>query len=208
MNGEKTEVRWTDGDSFNIKSGPHKGSGTRLQGYNTLEAYGPVHAWGAWTPKELYEIAKSSSKVGASQEWVCTTDGKLDGYHRLLINCPDAAKEMVRQGQGMVYAVEGLVPDPELLALQKEAQGKKAGMWEKGIVNGIISSLHSMGEEGGDKEAYNRVVDTRTGQALVRKHSNTYETCQTVCEDTEGSKSCMVYVPFKLRYHSQPDCLK
>ena len=91
---------------------------------------------------------------------------------------------------------------------EKEAQSKKAGMWAKGVVKGVISSVHSMGEDGDDeKEAYNRVVDTRTGEALVRKHSNKYETCQTVCEETDGDKSCMVYVPFKRRYHGQPDCL-
>ena len=50
LNGEKTEVVWTDGDSFKIKSGPHQGHGTRLQRFNTLEAYGPVHSWGQWTP--------------------------------------------------------------------------------------------------------------------------------------------------------------
>ena len=119
LNGEKTEVRWTDGDSFNIKAGEFKGKGTRLQGYNTLEAYGPVHSWGSWTPQELYEIAKGSSKVAASQEWKCTTDGKLDGYKRLLVDCPEGAKEMVRTGTAMVYAVENLKPNPELLVLQK-----------------------------------------------------------------------------------------
>ena len=208
LNGEKTEVRWTDGDSFNIKTGEYKGKGTRLQGYNTLEAYGPVHSWGAWTPQELYEIAKNSSQVAASGEWKCTTDGKLDGYKRLLIDCPDGAKQMVRTGTAMVYFVEGLKPDPELLALQKEAQAKKLGIWAKGVVNGVISSLHSMGEDGDEeKEAYNRVVNTHTGEALVRKHTHQYETCQTVCEETDGDKSCMVYVPFKHRYHGQPDCL-
>jgi endonuclease YncB( thermonuclease family) len=208
LNGEKTEVRWTDGDSFNIKSGEYKGKGTRLQGYNTLEAYGPVHSWGSWTPQELYEIARGSSKVAASQEWKCTTDGQLDGYKRLLIDCPDGAKELVRQGHAMVYAVEHTRPNPELVALQKEAQAKKMGMWAKGVVNGVISSLHSLGEDGDEqKESYNRVVDTRTGEALVRKHSNKYATCQTVCEETDGDKSCMVYVPFKRRYHGQPDCL-
>ena len=81
-------------------------------------------------------------------------------------------------------------------------------MWAKGVVNGVISSLHSLGEDGdAQTESYNRVVDTRTGQALVRKHSNTYATCQTVCEETDGDKSCMIYVPFKRRYHGQPDCL-
>ena len=210
LNGEKTDVVWTDGDSFKIKSGEFKGRGTRLQRYNTLEAFGPVHSWGTWTPRELYDIAKATTTVAASQEWTCTTDGKLDGYKRLLIDCPEAAKLLVREGHALVYAVEGLKPDAELLVLQKEAQKKKAGIWAKGIVNGVITSLHSLGEDGEDPdgESYNRVVDTRTGEALVRKHKDAYGTCQTVCEKTDGDQSCMVYVPFKRRYGGKPDCLR
>ena len=210
LNGEKTDVVWTDGDSFKIKTGPFKGHGTRLQRYNTLEAFGPVHSWGTWTPRELYEIAKASSGVAASQEWACTTDGKLDGYQRLLIDCPGAAKELIRTGHAMVYAVEGGKPDPELLAVQKEAMAKKVGMWAKGVVKGIISSLHSLGEDGPDPEgeSYNRIVDTRTGEALAHKHKDVYETCQTVCEKVDGDQSCMVYVPFKRRYGGKPDCLR
>jgi hypothetical protein len=49
LNGEKVQVNWTDGDSFKIKEGKFKGAGTRLQGFNTLEAYGPVHRWGRRT---------------------------------------------------------------------------------------------------------------------------------------------------------------
>jgi hypothetical protein len=45
-------------------------------------------------------------------------------------------------------------------------------------------------------------------QALKRVHTQRYETCQTVCETTDGQQSCMVYVPFKKRYRGQPDCLK
>jgi endonuclease YncB( thermonuclease family) len=210
LNGEKVDVVWTDGDSFKIKSGEFKGRGTRLQRFNTLEAFGPVHSWGTWTPRELYNIAKASSSVAASKEWKCTTDGKLDGYKRLLIDCPDAAKELVRTGHAMVYAVENLKPDAELLLIQKEAQAKKAGIWAKGVVNGVVTSLHSLGEDGEDPdgESYNRVVDTRTGEALVRKHSDAYDTCQTVCEKTDGNESCMIYVPFKRRYGGKPDCLR
>src|SRR6267154_1909216 len=107
LNGKKTDVHWTDGDSFKVKSGPYKGKGTRLQRYNTLEAYGPVHRWGDWTPRELFEIAAQSAAKAASQEWTCTTDGKEDGYHRLLIDCPALALHMVGDGFAMAYAVEG-----------------------------------------------------------------------------------------------------
>jgi micrococcal nuclease len=209
LNGTRTAVRWTDGDSFKVLEGDLKGTGTRLIGYNTLEAYGPVHQWGEWTAQELFEIAKGASQVAASQDWECTSDGKHDGYKRLLVKCPKLSIEMARTGTAMAYAVDGEKPDPDALAAQADAIQNKRGMWEKGATNGVITSLHSVGEDGGEEpEAYNRVVDTRTGMALKRKHTQRYESCQTVCEETDGQKSCMVYVPFKHRYRAQPDCLK
>lgn len=209
LNGKRVEVRWTDGDSFNVRDGDLKGTGTRLVGFNTLEAYGPVHQWGEWTAKELYELAKQSSSVAAAQEWECTTDFKRDGYKRLLVNCPKLAEEMARQGHGLAYAVDGEKPDPKVVAAQADAIKHRRGMWAKGSANGIITSLHSVGEDGGEAtQAYNRIVDTRTGAALKHKHSDRYESCQTVCEEVDGTKSCMVYVPFRHRYRGQPDCLK
>ena len=209
LNGTRTEVRWTDGDSFNIKEGDHKGMGTRLVGYNTLEAYGPVHQWGEWTAQELFTLAKASSEVAAAQEWDCTADGKVDGYKRLLVKCEKLAAEMARSGHALAYAVDGEKPDAEVVAAQAEAMKEKRGMWAKGTTFGVITSLHSVGEEGAESpEAYNRVVDTRTGQALKRKHTDRYESCQNVCLETDGQKSCMVYVPFKHRYRAQPDCLR
>lgn len=210
LNGERVEVRWTDGDSFKIKEGARKGMSTRLTGYNTLEAYGPVHQWGAWTAQELYELAKRSSQVAAEKEWVCTSDGEVDGYKRLLVHCEGLAEAMVRSGHALAYAVDGEKVDPRVLAAQQDAMRERRGMWEKGTTTGVITSLHSVGEDGddADKEAYNRVVDTRTGKALKRKHTQRYATCETVCEKTDGDQSCMVYVPFKRRYRGQPDCLK
>lgn len=209
LNGERTEVRWSDGDSFSVREGPRKGMGTRLIGFNTLEAYGPVHQWGTWTAQELYALARSSSQVAASQEWDCTTEGKMDGYHRLLVRCPKLSVAMVQQGHALAYAVDGETPAPEVLAAQQEAIQNHRGMWEKGSTHGVITSLHSLGEDGSKAaQAYDRVVDTRTGQALKRKHTTRYESCQNVCLVTDGQQSCMVYVPFKNRYRGQPDCLK
>ncbi|MFT3711862.1 MAG: nuclease [Archangium sp.] len=210
LNGARVAVRWTDGDSFNIQEGENKGTGTRLVGYNTLEAYGPVHSWGKWTERELFELAKKSSTVAASQEWECTTDFKRDGYKRVLIKCPALAIEMAKQGHGLAYAVDGEKPNPEVLAAQQDAMKHGRGMWEKGTTTGVITSLHSVGEDGDEEqtEAYNRVVDTRTGEALKRKHNKTYGMCEKVCETTDDQQSCMVYVPFKKRYRGQPDCLK
>ena len=208
LNGEKTDVRWTDGDSFRINSGPYKGRGTRLEGYNTLEAYGPVHRWGDWSAVELFAIAKDASTVAAAHEWACTTEGKEDGYKRLLIDCPDLAIDIVKQGYALAYAVEA-APKQAVLEAQKEAQLGKRGMWKKGVVNGVITSLHSVGEDGDAEqtEAYDRIVDTRTGKALKHKHEKKYESCEEVCEVTDGTTSCMVYVPFKHRYYKRPGCL-
>jgi endonuclease YncB( thermonuclease family) len=210
LNGERVEVRWTDGDSFKIKEGARKGLGTRLTGYNTLEAYGPVHQWGEWTAQELFELAKRSSQVAAAREWTCSTDGKLDGYKRLLVHCEGLAEEMVRSGHALAYAVDSEKVDPAVLAAQAEAMKARRGMWEKGTTFGVITSLHAVGEDGDEKdtEAYNRVVDTRTGKALKRKHTQRYATCETVCESTDGQQSCMVYVPFRQRYGKQPGCLR
>jgi micrococcal nuclease len=209
VNGEEVEVKWSDGDSFKFKSGTYEGRGTRLVGFNTLEAYGPVHRWGTWTPQELFALAESSSRVAGEKQWTCTTDGKLDGYGRVLVDCPELAEEMIRQGHALAYAVEGKSPQ-NLLAAQREAMAAGRGMWAKGVVNGVITSLHSVGEDGDDEEAgaYNRVVDTRTGSATKRPHQQKYESCQEVCETTDGDTSCMVYVPFQHRYKNKPDCLK
>lgn len=213
LNGEETAVRWSDGDSFHIKSGKYEGRGTRLAGYNTLETFGPVHRWGEWKPGELYELAKSSATIAASQDWTCTTDGKQDGYRRLLVSCPELSLEMIRQGHALAYAVEGTKPDARLLAAQVEAQQAKRGMWKKGVVKGVVTSVHSAAEEGtGENDdqgvGYNRVVDTRTGEALKRAHKNSYRTCEEVCETTDGDVSCMLYVPFEHRYKHKPSCLK
>src|SRR5882757_1640206 len=74
LNDDRTAVNWTDGDSFKIQDGKFKGAGTRLQGYNTLEAYGPVHRWGEWSAQELFELAEESAPHAAMKTWECTTD--------------------------------------------------------------------------------------------------------------------------------------
>lgn len=205
LDGTRTRVRWSDGDSFKFLDGPHKGAGVRLSRYNTLESYGPVHRWGEWTPKELYDIAKSSKYLAAQEVWDCTTVGEKDGYGRLLVDCPDAALMMVEAGHAHVFYLEGDVPE-DLLKAQKKAKKKRRGMWAKGVPDLIITSLHSAAERE-DGSAYNRRVDTRTGLSTTREHAETYETCQEVCEGGETG-SCLIYVPFKIRYRNKPDCLK
>ncbi len=209
LDGERVEVKWSDGDSFKFLDGPRRGQNTRLVGFNTLEAYGPVHQWGAWTPAELFTLAKASSTVAASREWPCTTSGAQDGYRRTLVRCPELAVEMARQGHGHAFAVDKEPAEPAVLAAQAEAMAARRGMWAKGAPGAVVTSLHAVGEDGktGDT-AYNRVVDTRTGQALKRPHQRRFGTCELVCEGEGEDTSCMVYVPYKQRYRGQPDCLK
>lgn len=216
LDGVETKVRWTDGDSFNVREGAHRGHGTRLLGYNTLEAFGPVHVWGEWKPEELFELAAGAAGVAAAQVWSCSTDGQRDGYRRLLVSCPELALEMVRRGYGLAYAVDKEPASPKLLEAQREAQVSRRGIWKKGVVKGVVTSVHSRDERASDAgtevgteaETYNRVVDTRTGQAMKRPHHRAYRTCELVCEETEGERSCMVYVPFERRYRNKPACLR
>ncbi len=204
LNGERVDVGWSDGDSFDIRSGAHKGASTRLVGYNALESYGPVHRWGAWTSAELYEIARTSKELGAAEEWVCTTDGKLDSYERLLIDCPGVAKAMIAAGHGFVMAIDE-VPDPALLAAQREARAKKVGMWAKGTPAEIVTSVHPAK---GDKAGYNRVVEMETGTSRKWQHQSVYAECEEVCLPEGGA--CLVFVEFDRRYNpkTKAACLR
>jgi len=206
LDGVLMSVRWSDGDSFKFKSGPHEGKGVRLVGYNTLESYGPVHRWGDWTAVELYGIAKSSWKLGASQTWSCTTAGEADHYGRLLVNCPDAAEYIVAEGHGMVFVLDEDAP-ASLIRAQKLAQKKRVGMWEKGVPEELVTSLHSADEGEEKSKTYNRVVSTKTGKSREATHKSTYDVCEEVCVGGETG-SCMVYVPFENRYRNKAECLQ
>ncbi|GEM_PF-493734 len=208
LNGVPTTVRWSDGDSFKFKSGEYKGDGVRLQRYNTLESYGPVHRWGTWTGDELYAIAKSSRFVASEADWICTTDGSRDGYGRVLVDCPDVAEHMVRKGHAHVFAID-TAADPALLKVQKEAQENRVGMWEKGVPTMIITSLHSYAEDYAKEKgvAYNRTVSAATGDSLLVEHHEVYATCQEICDGPKDDPVCMTYVPFEIRYRNKPDCL-
>lgn len=142
LDGQPTEVRWTDGDSFRVESGPLRGFITRLQGYNALETFGPVHRIAGMGPAPLAELASASAPLLAKTTWRCLAVGRRDGYGRPLVTCPDAAAALVRAGQAMVYAVDA-PPDLALLALQREAQSAGRGMWARGVPPALVTSLHS-----------------------------------------------------------------
>ena len=207
LDGLPTEVRWTDGDSFQADSGPLRGFGVRLQGYNALESHGPVHRVAGMAPAALEVIATSTAALLAGSVWRCATVGKRDGYGRALVACPEAAALAVREGHAMVFAV-GASPDGGLLGLQREAQAAGRGLWARGVPPLIITSLHSADEPGlKGKAPYDRLVDTRTGRTQARRHGSTYRTCQEVCIGDGPSLSCMVYVPFERRRRDRPACL-
>jgi endonuclease YncB( thermonuclease family) len=209
LNGERVEVRWSDGDSFKIKAGVHAGRGVRLQRYNSLESYGPVHRWGTWTGAELYAIAKAAKDVGKAGVWSCTTAGEADHYGRILVDCPDLAREMVSAGVGHVYSVDEKPADAELIAVQADAQMRGAGIWAKGVPSGIVTSLHSK-DEGSEGEGgnYNRLIDAHTGASTQVRHDDVYAVCEEVCAGDPSAPSCMLYVPFARRYRDRPDCLR
>lgn len=199
-------VRWTDGDTFRILDGPHAGRAARLDGYNTLETFGPVHRWGRWSRQELLALAKAAGPAAAGEAWRCSTAGAEDRYHRLLVDCPGAASALVVSGLAMVYAVDHPAA-PELLALQREAQEAHRGMWAKGTPPAIPTSLHSAEENGGGP-TYDRIVDTHSGAAQPRAHDRYYRTCEEVCVGAGAGRACMVYVPFERRYRNRPGCLR
>jgi micrococcal nuclease len=203
LNGNSTQVKWDDGDSFTFLSGQYKGDGVRLEGWNTLESYGPVHRWGQWTAKELYGVAKESLYQARRRSWECTTRGKRDYYNRVLVTCPELGVDLVGRGLAHVYAFK-TTADPELMALQKQARIDGLGMWEKGRPEYLVTSLHSAEGKGGR----NSVVHTRTGQWDGRAHQDEYELCEEICVEDAVRGSCMVYVPYPNRYKDQPDCLR
>jgi len=208
LDGLAVPVRWIDGDTFEIRSGPRRGRHARLHGVNALETSGPVHRWGGWTGAELLAIARGSAAVAASGRWTCSSAGQEDRYGRLLAVCPDAARRLVEAGHAMVLAVDG-PPDAALLAAQRRAQRAGVGMWAKGVPPEIPTSLHSAGEPGlGPRGAYDRVADTRTGAGVARPHARVYAVCEEVCVGPEEARACMRYVPFERRYRGRPACLR
>jgi endonuclease YncB( thermonuclease family) len=208
LDGEPVVVRWSDGDTFKILSGSHAGSSARLVGVNSLETFGPVHRWGGADGWALLAVAKRAAATAAAASVRCTLEPRRDGYGRLLARCPEAADALVRAGDAMVFAVDG-PPDPALVALQREAQRERRGMWAAGAPPLVPSSVHSADEPDlGPRGAYDRIVDTRTGASEARPHQRTYRVCEEACVGEGPERACMVYVPYARRYRGRPDCLR
>jgi endonuclease YncB( thermonuclease family) len=208
LDGAVVPVRWIDGDTFELEGGPRRGAHARLAGVNTLETFGPVHRWGGWRAEELLAIARSSAALAASERWACMSSGEEDRYGRLLVACPGAARRLVEAGHALVLGVDA-PPDASLLAAQRAAQARGAGIWAKGVPPLIPTSVHSAGEPGlGPRGAYDRLADTRTGASEARAHERVYGVCEEVCAGRGADRACMTYVPFELRYRRRPGCLR
>ena len=206
LDGVATPVRWTDGDTFRIEGGTYRGILARLVGYNTLESYGPVHRWGGWTREELLALANAAAPVASSRAWTCAGGGGADRYRRLLVRCPDLARELVGRGLAMVFAVDAPA-DPGLVALQREAQRAGGGMWAKGVPPHLPTGVHSVAENDGGP-TYDRVVDTATGEAQRWPHRRAYRVCEEVCAGEGAGRACMLYVPHRRTYKNRPWCLR
>lgn len=203
LDGSRTEVYWNDGDSFRITGGLHAGTKVRLQGYNTLESYGPVHSWGDWKANELSWKAKEATDFARNGVWHCKSSGSKDKYGRLLVQCTDLVEAMVANGHGHLFLFDE-PPPGKSLEMQRKAIEEKKGMWAKGAPDKIITSVHSATEPG-LKTGYNRVVDLKTGKNTKVEHNETYDICEKVCQ----FGSCMVYVPFEQRYgRGRAKCLR
>jgi endonuclease YncB( thermonuclease family) len=182
INGRPTPVSFNDGDSFRPQAGPYKGSQSRLSGFNTLESFGSVHSWGGWSARELWVMAKLATKNAQRGVWHCETDGKKDGYGRLLMFCKDLAKSHIAQGLAMVMSVDNQPGDAELITAQREAIEHRRGMWAHGVPTYVLSSLHSTSEGGGkDGKTYNRLISTIDGHSEKWLHTDDYAECQKVC---------------------------
>lgn len=184
LNGVATPVVFNDGDSFRVLGGPMTGAKARLAGFNTLESHGPVHSWGTWTAKELYVIAKMATYFARDNVWECTTDGKTDGYGRMLVLCPGLAKEQIRRGFAHAMTVSDDPSSAELLAVQREAIAARRGIWAHGVPEYVLTSLHSIEEDVEDDGVYNRLVSTADGHSVKWTHETKYDECQRVCHMT------------------------
>lgn len=181
INGRRSIVHFSDGDSFRVYSGEWSGRGTRLGGFNTLESFGPVHSWGDWHPFELFIIAKKATKNAAQGVWHCTTEGDVDGYGRLLLDCPDLAVSQISQGLAHAMNVDDTPSRPAYLRAQQEAIRERRGMWAHGVPEFVLTSLHSRDEDPTRDSHYNRMVSVRDGHSERWEHMDTYPECSTQC---------------------------
>ncbi len=210
LNGKEALVYFNDGDTFKVLDGEYKNKRARINGFNTLENYGPVHSFKNASQNFLYENSQAASQHARAGRWNCSLDGNNDTYGRLLVTCDDLALSLIKNGFAHAFSMDVSSAKASYIAMQKEAISKNMGMWKFGAPEYIITSLHSADENSSKKsrlkETYNRAISTLDGHTKEWKHQEVYKTCENVCFETTGS--CMVYVPFMQRYGDhRPSCL-
>ncbi|HBU47930.1 MAG TPA: hypothetical protein DEB46_06430 [Myxococcales bacterium] len=183
VNGSMAPVYFNDGDTFRVLSGALSGTKARLEGFNTLESFGPVHQWGTWAQRELYVNAKAATLFARRGIWRCSWDRRVDGYGRGLFKCPELAVHQIRAGFAHAMTVTA-DPSPDLyLEAQRDAIKHRRGMWAGGVPKYVLTSLHSVDEKPNQDWAYNRLVSTHDGHSERWIHRETYGECTNVCVD-------------------------
>jgi endonuclease YncB( thermonuclease family) len=203
LRGKAIPVLWNDGDTFILLAGPFKGKTARLVGYNTLESYGPVHRWGEWTPEALHHLAYSARDQAAAGRWACSKQPKKDTYGRLLMDCPEARIALLRQGLAHLFAYKSEPQEADLEA-QRAAREARLGMWERGRPEQIVTNVSA--DENG--RVFLHIASTRSGKTERRYQRHDYKICDEICEGPAVSGSCMLFIPYSLRYDQRPDCIE
>ena len=182
LNGNPAHVYFNDGDSFRVLDGMFANTKSRLEGFNTLESFGPVHSWGTWNPHELWIIAKMATLNSRQGVWHCTSpDLHRDGYGRILWTCPDLGVDLVSKGLAHVMSVTDAPGRIEYIRAQRQAIAAHRGMWAHGVPDFVLTSVHSLDEDPGREQMYNRVISTVDGHTEPWSHHDHYETCSSVC---------------------------
>ena len=181
LNGRATPVFYNDGDTYRPLAGPLRQRSARLGGFNTLESYGPAHQWGDWTFKELYVLAKLGTLNARRGIWNCVADpNDLDGYGRILADCPDLATDQILKGYAHAMSIKGPAKRMYIEA-QRKAIVARRGIWAKGVPPMVMTSLHSADERYNNKNNYNRLVSALDGASLKWKHQKIFTECEKVC---------------------------
>lgn len=126
-------------------------------------------------------IAKMATYNARDQVWECTTDGKTDGYGRMLVFCPGLAKDQIRKGLAHAMSIDDAPADAELMAAQREAMAARRGIWAHGVPDYVLTSLHSIEEDTEDHGVYNRLVSSADGHSVKWRHEVKYDECARVC---------------------------
>ena len=128
IGGVWVPAKWLDGDTLKYQD-PDSGRqvNARLEGFNTLESYGPVHQWGDWSAAELAVLAAEATSFARSRGWRCQDTGRSGGYGRQLFSCPDLARALLERGYAHVFSL-GRRGAKSWLAWQRAAQTARLGI--------------------------------------------------------------------------------